>query len=155
MPVPRIPICYFTSFLLFGCFPSTSSGSEVPHGAIRSLSLRCPEPVEGSKPFGSCLLAAIALQVVHGVDRYVVLVHEASFVHQLSAFWVSPPKPKPFRAEALTAGSAAGTAETADASAGVTGFAAPNPRLAPALISSALFTFTVDCSAWCRGFMCR
>src|SRR5690554_1518888 len=101
------------------------------------------------------LLAAVALQVVHGIDRYVVFVHDVSFVHHSPAFGVSPPKPKPLRAGAATAGSAAGTAETADASAGVTGLAAPKPRLAPALISSALFTFTVDCSAWCRGFMCR
>src|SRR6185312_5960610 len=97
---------------------------------------------------GLPLLAAVALQVVHGVDGNAVSTDRVLLVHHSPAFWVRPPKPKPRRAGAATAGSASGAAETADASPGVTGAAAPKPRLAPPLISSALLTLTVDCSAW-------
>src|SRR3954462_3654365 len=98
MPVPRMGMC--VSVLNQG----------VQHGCSRRL------------------LAALALQVVHRIDRdEVVVVHFAS-----------PPNPR-------RAGAAAG-AVPASAAAGVLTFSAR---------SSDLLTLTVDCSAVWRGFMCR
>ncbi len=88
------------------------------------------------------LLAAVALQEVHWVDRHFVLRYDVErTLHQLSAFGARPPNPR-------RCGAAAGAAVDVDAAAST----------GTALLwsmSSDLFTFTVDCSAVWRGFMCR
>src|SRR4051794_21482335 len=106
-------------------------------GLSRSPSCR-PVPRIPMTTVYAYLLAAVALQVVHRIDRDVVLEHS---VHQLSAFGARPPKPR-------RCGAAGAAVGAVDAAASTVAGAVPT-------ISSALFTFTVDCSAVWRGFMCR
>src|SRR3954451_24647271 len=96
------------------------------------------------------LLAGVAHQEVHRVHRDEVVAGGggdrvgAEVAHQASPFEARPPKPKPRRAGAGTAGAASGTAETAEACSGVTGLAAPKPRFWPSPMPSDLLTRTVD-----------
>ena len=121
------------------------------------------------------LLAALTLEIVHRVDGNGVFrlgVHGQ----------LARPNPKPFlgaaegaAGDAAAAGAAAGEAgaaaesapdatdtldeagalDEADALDTVDALDAPNPLRAPEPICSDLLTFTVDCSAVWRGFMCR
>ena len=91
----------------------------------------------GKATEGLLLLAAVALQVIHRIDRYEVVLYGVFAVHDYSAFFENPPKPR-------RAGAAPAVDVEAEAVAALLD-----------VISSDLLTFTVDCSAWWRGFMCR